>query len=385
MNTTAVYLSLAVLISLLVGAAEAAPQRRLLIIGVDGCRPDALLVADTPNVDQLAADGASSFHSQTGDVPISGPGWSSMFTGVWRNKHGVADNSFAGARFDLYPIFFCRLKDQRPSAVTQSIVRWQPLKDNLITCADVSLYPPSDAAAAAEAARLLRETDPEALFVHLNAPDTAGHSVGFSPDSSGYIAAIEGVDANIGVILDALRSRAAIDSEDWLVIVTTDHGGSGMDHHADVPENRTTFLIVSGSSAARGEIEPPPGIVDVAATALEFLGVGVFPFPAWDLDGRPVGLASEPTAGRQVPSDCTQDGSLDVSDAICLLGYLFLARPAPCESAGGQLALLDSNGDGEADVSDAVHLLLHLFGGGAGPVLGSGCSPIPGCPELCGG
>src|SRR5512139_508565 len=90
------------------------PRRKVLIISLDGCRPDALQAASTPNVDSLIADGAYSYLAQTGPVPISGPSYSSMFTGVWNDKHGVYDNEFTGARFDLYPIFFCRLRAWRP-------------------------------------------------------------------------------------------------------------------------------------------------------------------------------------------------------------------------------------------------------------------------------
>ena len=37
---------------------------------------------------------------------VSGPGWSSMLTGVWADKHGVHDNSFKGANYAKHPHFF---------------------------------------------------------------------------------------------------------------------------------------------------------------------------------------------------------------------------------------------------------------------------------------
>ena len=77
-----------------------------------------------------------------------------------------------------------------------------------------------------------------------------------------------------------------------------------------------------------------------------------------DEDGIPD--SCEAKEGRQRPGDASQDGSLDLSDAIWLLEYLFLgAGPAlPCEggtAAGpgpGNLGLLDVNGDGGIDISD---------------------------------
>ena len=368
-------------------AGGSGPRRRVLIFGLDGCRPDALLAANTPNIDRLREGAAFSFRAQTGDVPISGPGWSSALTGVWRDKHGVSDNTFAGARFDLYPIIFCRLKAGGGSAVTEAVVRWPPLETELIACADASLAPGSDAEAGQEAVRLLSESDPDVLFVHLNSPDSAGHAVGFSPDSPGYLEAIEAADGQIGLVLAAVKGRPRFPEEEWLILVTTDHGGSGTDHHADIPENRTTFLIVNGPRVAAGEIEPPPVIVDVAATALTFLGIAID--PSFGLDGRPVALLAEPRL--ELPGDCSRDGKLDISDPLCLLSRLFAAEslPGPCDDGpaaqAGSTALLDANGDGVVDLSDAVHLLFHLFAGGPPPAAGSACLSIPGCPGACAG
>ena len=101
--------------------------RKVLIIGVDGCRPDALKTAQTPVIDRLIKAGAYSPKAQTGDRTSSGPGWSSMLTGVWRSKHGVRDNSFKGARYDRYPHFFKRVKQAIPKAFTASIVHWAPI------------------------------------------------------------------------------------------------------------------------------------------------------------------------------------------------------------------------------------------------------------------
>jgi hypothetical protein len=103
-------------------------------------------------------------------------------------------------------------------------------------------------------------------------------------------------------------------------------------------------------------------------------------------------LAGTPrkTGGKQRPGDATQDGKLDLSDAIWLLEFLFQGgHSLPCDGAGaagpnpGALALLDSNGDGRLDLSDAVFVLAFLFQGGNHPVLGTSCVPIPACADKC--
>jgi hypothetical protein len=47
----------------------------------------------TPNIDFLKTQGIYSDQVQTGDVSVSGPGWSNNLTGVWRDKHNVSNNT----------------------------------------------------------------------------------------------------------------------------------------------------------------------------------------------------------------------------------------------------------------------------------------------------
>src|SRR6185503_16615404 len=97
-------------------------------------------------------------------------------------------------------------------------------------------------------------------------------------------------------------------------------------------------------------------------------------------------IESGPPPGPvQRPSDCNQDGKLDLSDIICLLLSLFSAEAnLPCGGdihGAGTVALLDGNGDSRIDISDAIWLLGYLFQGTAPPVLGLECQEVAGCPD----
>ena len=114
------------------------------------------------------------------------------------------------------------------------------------------------------------------------------HSAKLQQDATRYVDAIEKADEYVGALLMAMEKRPTVQKEDWLIVVSTDHGGRGKGHGNNTPEERTIFLIVSGKSAARGTIEPTPNIVDVAPTVLQHLGVLID--PKWRLDGKAVGL-----------------------------------------------------------------------------------------------
>ena len=220
----------------------------------------------------------------SGNDTISGPGWSSILTGVWADKHGVLDNDFKVKHYDQYPHFFARLKEKQPDAYTVSIVSWIPIQQHIVSAADVrQLYPPvgkdyteADVMATKAAVKLLTEADPTVLFLYIGQVDETGHKYGFHPTVPQYIQAIENADKCVGQVVDAMPARKTFDKEDWLVLVTADHGGKGTNHGGghNVPEIRNSFAIVSGAAARRGPLEENTYLVDVPVTALTHLGVG---------------------------------------------------------------------------------------------------------------
>ena len=107
--------------------------------------------------------------------------------------------------------------------------------------------------------------------------------------------------------------------------------------------------------------------------------------------GRLNSIAEEDEPGGwQVPGDFSQDGRLDLTDAVALLGFLFQGTPAALPCGDGtvtdpaNLSLLDDNADGGVNLSDAVYVLVYLFSGGPPPVAGADCLQISGCEQVCG-
>ncbi len=94
--------------------------------------------------------------------------------------------------------------------------------------------------------------------------------------------------------------------------------------------------------------------------------------------------------GRQLPGDCNQSGTLDISDAICVFGVLFLgSETSPCGSTQSEanIELISWLDNDSIDLSDGVGSLRFLFQGGPRhrrSVPGSEtteCVPIVGCPD----
>ncbi|MEU3570534.1 alkaline phosphatase family protein [Kitasatospora sp. NPDC036755] len=281
------------------GAAADGPYRGLpngtkraktLVIGVDGTRYDKLLTADAPTLKALMAGGmtaTSNLYANPLAPTLSGPGWSTIATGVWPDKHQVKDNAFTGSRFDLYPDFATRLENADPATSTLVIGSWNPIAGNVFNGrADLRLQEgENDTKTAADAVDFLSHGNPDTTFLHFDQVDEAGHNHGgTSPE---YAAALHSADTLVGQVLQAVKSRPAYASEDWLVIVTTDHGHTDAGGHGGNSANeRQTFLIADGAGYTPGSHRYDVKPVDIAPTVLKHEGAPVD--PAWKLDGRPI-------------------------------------------------------------------------------------------------
>ena len=246
---------------------DVARTPKVLVIGIDGVRPDILAEVPTPSLDALAAEGSFTDDARTGLPSVSGPGWSSLLIGVWPDKHGVTDNEFGGKRYDRYHDFLTRIEEVRPALATFAVADWTPLvraDDGMATISDrvdvkqvldgyVMGWAEADARSVELAAEHLRDANPDALFVYLGAPDESSHeheSIGAE-----YRAAIALADRLVGRLVTAVRARPSWDREDWLILVSTDHGRrSDGGHGGDTPEERTIFYLASGPSTGKSPV-----------------------------------------------------------------------------------------------------------------------------------
>jgi arylsulfatase A-like enzyme len=275
----------------------------VLVIGIDGVRVDVLAKTETPFIDSLIAAGAFAGDARTSRHTVSGPGWSSMLIGVWPEKHGVYGNEFSANRYDIYPDFLTRLETVDPRFGTYAVVDWPPLGtpadggpllspavDRIDVFDGEALgYAVADSLSVRAAAEVLAFTDIDAAFVYLGNVDVVGHAAGsLSPE---YGAAIARADRQAAQLVAALARRRTAYREDWLILLSTDHGrtdGGGHGGESDV-ETRI-FVVASGPSVQSGRIGSPVGIVDVAVTALRHVGGTID--PSWQLDGKPVALGA---------------------------------------------------------------------------------------------
>ncbi|MGW6704705.1 alkaline phosphatase family protein [Streptomyces sp. NPDC054956] len=267
----------------------AAPVNKVLVIGIDGTVLDRVKAADAPHLNGLMAQGLtarSTLYANPMAATSSGPGWSTIATGVWPDKHGVKDNSFTGKNYTAYPDFLTRIENAKPALNTYAAADWEPITSTdqngpifsakvdkrLSLKGDRDGYGSEDPKIATAAAAELRGQNPDAAFVYFGEIDHAGHSSGAAGQE--YLDTIARVDKLVGQLLTAVESRPTYAQENWKILVTTDHGHTDAGGHGgSTIQERGTFVIAKGAGIPAGSVRGDVKLVDVAATALAHVGV----------------------------------------------------------------------------------------------------------------
>ena len=280
------------------GCAAPSPPRvsRVLVVSVDGLRPDVLLRAHAPVLRSLMERGSFTMWAATTDVAITLPSHVSMLTGVTPARHGVAWNGDFPSGVPAYPKRPTLFDLAKRSGLTTAMIAGKSKFAALARPGSLDRwYAPgqgnvADQAVADTAVRWIGAYAPQVLFVHLPDGDRVGHAQGWgSPEHERTVASS---DRQLGRVLQALAMRHVLDST--VVIVSADHGGAGRSHGAGDVRSLMIPWIVCGPGIRRGfdlTLVPARSVrtEDTFATACAVLGLAL----PDSLDGSPVYEAFE--------------------------------------------------------------------------------------------
>jgi len=323
----------------------------VIVISVDGLRPDAIEPAGAMHLQGLIRRGAFCPKAETVNPSVTLPSHTSMLTGFNFPRHGVVWNNYrpghighatvlsVASRAGLSTaMFFSKekfhyLADPRwvnfiygnplprliepeedhtdPAWLAEEEDRlmafetgraYSPLRPRLWLSPPRPfgwIYDPKTEAGALSKA--FAEQWPRKLyamtFVHFREPDEAGH--GYRWMSARYFDAVRKVDTAIGRIVEAVSRAGRL--EKTAIIVSADHGGmkGGKNHFIPSDPVRVENMRIPWICAGPGV---PAGLVidrvvrtyDTAPTALAFLGLP----PPHGIDGRAVREVFPVGAGR---------------------------------------------------------------------------------------
>ncbi|RFM27636.1 alkaline phosphatase family protein [Deminuibacter soli] len=309
------------LLCCIVAAAQAQRVKKVVFVIADGIPADVLETVPTPHIDSIAASGAYLRAHVGGDKgtysetpTISAVGYNSLLTGTWVNKHNVWDNDIKAPDYN-YPTIFKLLKAASPAKKIAVFSSWQENRTKLVGDGlpqtgnlkvdiaadgyelDTVQFPHDkqrdfmhriDERVVTEAVNSLRTTAPDLSWVYLEYTDDMGHMYGDAPQ---FYTAVEMMDKQIGRLWNAIQYRSRHFNEDWLLVVTTDHGraeANGKGHGGQSPRQRNTWILLNKPDINSYAKLAQPGIVDIFPTIARFMQVPIPQAVLREVDGIPL-------------------------------------------------------------------------------------------------
>ena len=331
-------------LTLVLGACASVPdapmaERPLVIlVSIDGFRPDYLERGITPVLSQLASEGASgpmrpSFPS------VTFPNHYTLVTGLHPDHHGIVGNNMVDAELGSFSL-------RNQAAVTDR--RWwdggEPIwvtaeKAGLVT--GTMFWPGSEAEIGGVRpthwtvfdqsmpgdARVDRVLDwlnlpegqrPDLSTLYFDIVDTAGHNHG--PDGTATIEAVRSVDASIGRLVEGLKARGLY--ERTVLVIVSDHG------MAATSPDRVTYI---------------DDLIDPEAVRIIYSGAATFlnPVPGREAEVEAALLGSRPHLDcwrkNEIPARFVLGSHPRVPAIVCASepGWLLATRARPVTREGG--------------------------------------------------
>jgi predicted AlkP superfamily pyrophosphatase or phosphodiesterase len=137
-----------------------------------------------------------------------------------------------------------------------------------------------------EAGRYIRTEGPDLSWVYLEYTDDMGHQYGDSPQMKD---AIKKADVQVGRIWEAIKEREKQFNEEWMIVVTTDHGRdelTGKDHGGQSERERTIWMLTNVKNTNH-RFRDMPATVDILPSILRFMKVDGPESVMMELDGVP--------------------------------------------------------------------------------------------------
>lgn len=208
----------------------------------------------------------------------------SMLTGNIPMRHGIADGTYLSEQvFDPtydeamkeYPRFFQYIVDYDKSMKTLAITPWKTQNEKLLDKASSTVTTVSDEETLNTALQKISDEDNRVIYLSFrNVLDAAQNGGGWNSANTQYADAMRQMDDYIGQLLEAVRVRPDYYYEDWLIIITSNHGGTSDGKYGGMSvEERNMFGIFYYEHFSKSQEMNPGLIEDVLCFDKSFQGV----------------------------------------------------------------------------------------------------------------
>jgi len=244
-------------------------KNKVILISIDGMRPDGVQACGNPFVEELKKIGSYTFDARTVFPSVTLPCHMSMFHSVPPERHGITTNVYMPM---VRPVkgLFEKLKEG--GSKNAMYYGWEPLRDIMrpgsTRNSDFIWAYSEDFTDGLLTERLINYLENHELdfaFLYMVETDEkGGHDHGWMTPE--YLECISKAIGNVKRVIEA-------HGDEFTVIVTADHGGHARAHGTEMSEDMTIPMFFVGPQFTPGKELHDVSILDLAPTVAEIMGI----------------------------------------------------------------------------------------------------------------
>ncbi len=244
-------------------------NNKVILVSIDGMRPDGLAACGNRFLLELAENGVSCLESRTVMPSVTLPCHSSLFFSVDADRHGITTNLWMPP---VRPIPGISDVVKNAGGICGMFYNWEQLRDLASPGVNERTYyerihtetNDSDGRVTEQCIDFIRQNDPDFVFLYLGVTDEKGHKHGWM--SQEYLDAIAYASECVRKVYDACEGR-------YHIIITADHGGHDRSHGTDLKEDMVIPIIFWGALFEHGKKISGVSIKDIAPTIADVFGI----------------------------------------------------------------------------------------------------------------
>lgn len=251
-------------------------SNKVILISIDGMRPDAVISCGNPFVEELFKISSYSMTSRTVFPSVTLPCHMSLFHSVEPTRHGTTTNVYTP---QVRPINGLVEQIKILNKTSFAYMGWEQMRDisrpgsfQRSFYININTISNCDDILTQKAIEDAKSAHPDFIYLYLGDTDEiGGHKYGWM--SKEYLGFVSTALSNVKKVVDEL-------GDEYTIIVTADHGGHDRCHGTELPEDMTIPMFFIGEEFNKGEELTGVSILDLAPTIATIMQV---PFaPEWE-------------------------------------------------------------------------------------------------------
>ena len=244
-------------------------KRKVILISIDGMRPDGFLQCGNPFAQDMMRLGSYTLDGRTVFPSVTLPCHMSLFHSVPPERHGITTNTYMP---QVRPVSGLFEQIRRAGGVSAMYYGWEPLRDvarpdslKYASYVNADSADNTDGELTELALQRIRQSKPDFVFLYMVETDEkGGHDCGWMTQT--YLQCISNALGNVKMVWEELH-------DEYTIIVTADHGGHERNHGSDLPEDMTIPQFFIGPDFEPGKVLQQGSILDTAPTVAKLLQV----------------------------------------------------------------------------------------------------------------